>query len=241
MPLTLDSATEAALLGLNPWVRSRPPEEQIGLALRALLDAEACRRGAPDPVSGALNVLFLTQGAMLKPEYDISVHAHGPWEVGILTVDVLGMIHVNQAAGFAAGDSFLRAVAHCLAAAFSAAQVVRIHTDCFCVLFPPSADTEVSEEHRQRARTHLASALADFRAGEPHLPQPVDFTLGLARLRVVEPSHWQVLGPLVWAEAERTHVLARAGKGEALLVRTLNLGARVEVSPSDFGATPRRE
>jgi GGDEF domain-containing protein len=239
MPLTLDDATEAALLGLNPWVRSQAPEKQLALALRALLDAEACRRGAPDPVTGALNVLFLTEGALLKPEYDISVHAHGPWEIGLLTVDVLGMIHVNQAAGFPIGDKFLRAVATCLTATFPSAQVVRIHSDCFCVLFPPSAETEVDEEHRQLARTRLAAAVTDFRSEEPRLPENLDFTLGLARLRVVDPSHWQVLGPLVWAEAERTHVLARAGKG-TLLVRTLNLGARVEVSPSDSGATPRR-
>jgi GGDEF domain-containing protein len=241
MPHTLDDATVEALLRLHPWVKSRPKEEHAALALQALLDAEACRRGAPDPVSGALNVLFLTQGALLKPEYDISVHAHAPWTVGLLTVDILGMIHVNQEAGFPAGDAFLRAVASCLLATFPSAQVVRIHTDCFCVLFPPSAETEVTEALRTAAREALGKAVADFRGKQPRLPSPLDFTLGLASLAVVDPSHWQVLGPLVWAEAERTHVLARAGKTDGILQRRVDLGGRVALSPSDVSTTRRRE
>ena len=232
MAHTLDDATVETLLRLHPWVKSRPKEEHATLALSALIDAEACRRGAPDPVSGALNVLFLTQGALLKPEYDISVHAHAPWQVGLLTVDVLGLIRVNQTAGFPAGDAFLRAVASCLASTFPMAQVVRIHTDCFCALFPPSSETEVTEELRTQGREALAKAVADFRVKEPRLPAPLDFTLGLASLRVVDPSHWQVLGPLVWAEAERCHVLARAGKTDGVLQRSVDLGGRVALTPS---------
>jgi GGDEF domain-containing protein len=241
MPHTLDDATVETLLRLNPWVKSRRPEEQPGLALGALIDAEACRRGAPDPVSGALNVLFLTQGALLKPEFDLSIHGHRPWQVGLLTVDVLELIRLNQAAGFPAGDRFLRAVASCLVATFPEALVVRIHTDCFCVLFVPSSQTDVEESHRSRAREALQAAVADFRASEPRLPSPLDFTLGLARFSVVDPSHWQVLGPLVWGEAERTHVLTRAGKAEGILERTVELGGRVAVEPSDWRATRRRE
>jgi GGDEF domain-containing protein len=241
MPHPLDDATVDTLLRLNPWVKSRPKEEQAGLALSALLDAEACRRGAPDPVSGALNVLFLTQGALLKAEFDLSIHGHVPWEVGLLTVDVLELIHVNQTAGFPAGDRFLRAVASCLVATFPEAQVVRIHTDCFCVLFLPSSETQLTLEHRSQAREALQKAVADFRQGEPRLPEVLDFTLGLAHLRVVDPSHWQVLGPLVWGEAERTHVLTRAGQAEGILERQVELGGRVAVEPSDRGATRRRE
>jgi GGDEF domain-containing protein len=240
MPHTLDDATVETLLRLNPWVRSRAKEEQAALAVSALIDAEACRRGAPDPVSGALNVLFLTQGALLKPEFDLSIHAHVPWQVGLLTVDALGLIHVNQAAGFSTGDRVLRAVASCLMATFPEAHVVRIHTDCFCVLFPPSAETEVTEEHRTRAGEALKNVVADVRQREPRVPE-LDFTLGLAALRVVDPSHWQVLGPLVWGEAERTHVLTRAGKAEGILQRTVDLGGRVAVEPSDRSATRRRE
>ena len=241
MPHPLDDATVDALLRLNPWVRSRPKEEQAGLALSALLDAEACRRGAPDPVSGALNVLFLTQGALLKPEFELSIHAHVPWEVGLLTVDVLELIRVNQTAGFPAGDRFLRAVASCLVATFPVAQVVRIHTDCFCVLFLPSSETQLTLQHRAQAREALHRAVVDFRKEEPRLPEVLDFTLGLARLRVVDPSHWQVLGALVWGEAERTHVLTRAGKAEGILERQVELCGRVAVEPSDRDATRRRE
>ena len=240
MPHTLDDATVETLIRLNPWVRSRPGKDHAALALQALLDAESCRRGGPDPVSGALNVLFLTQGQLLKGEYDLSVHAHRGWEIGLLTVDVLEMIHVNQAAGFPGGDRFLRTVASCLSLNFPGAHVVRVHTDCFAVLFAPSSGIEVGEAQRTEARWRLASTVADARASEPRLPDPLGFTLGLCRLRILDPSHWQVLGPLVWAEAERTHVLARAGKGETCLVRTLDLGGRVEVEPSDRGTTPRR-
>jgi GGDEF domain-containing protein len=241
MPHTLDDATVETLLALNPWVRSRRPEERAALALGALVDAEACRRGAPDPVSGALNVLFLTQGGLLKPEFDLSIHAHTLWEVGLLTVDILEFIRVNQAAGFPTGDAFLRAVGSCLVATFPEAKVVRIHTDCFCVLFLPSSETEVTEAHRTRAREALQETVADFRGKEARLPTPLDFTLGLARLRIQDPSHWQVLGGLVWGEAERTHVLARAGKTEGILQRTVELGGRVAVEPSDGRATRRRE
>jgi len=240
MPLTLDAASEATLLRLHPHVRSRPPEQQAGLALAALLEAEGCRRGAPDPVTGALHVFFLTQGELLRSEYDLSVHGHTAWEVGLLTADVAGMIHVNQAAGFPAGDRLLRAVATALAAALPRAPVVRIHGDCFACLCPPSSDTSLVEEHRTLVRSRLSEAAEAFRAAEPKLSFAVDFTLGLARLRVVDPSHWQVLGPLVWAEAERIHALTRTGKLEAVHEHTLDLAGRVEIEPSDRGATARR-
>ena len=160
--------------------------------------------------------------------------------MGLLTADVRGMIHVNQAAGFAAGDRFLRAVAAALAAAFPRAHVVRIHTDCFLCLFPPSAEARLDDSLRQLARARLAEAEAGFRSTEPKLETPVDFTLGLGRLRIVDPSHWQVLGPLVWAEAERIHALTRTGKLEAVHEHTLDLAGRVEIEPSDRGATARR-
>ena len=239
MAYSLDDATVATLLRLQPWVKSRPPEKHVALALSALLDAEACRHGGPDPVSGALNILFLTQGSLLRPEYDVSIHAHVPWEVGLLTVDVVELIGVNQAAGFNAGDALLRAVADCLVATFPRAPVVRIHTDCFAVLFVPSSERDVTEDVRTAARAALRRVAADFRAAQPRV-KPLDFTLGLARLRVVDPSHWQVLGPLVWAEAERTHVLARVGKADGVLLRTLDLAGRVDVEPADREAATRR-
>src|SRR5262249_30567475 len=108
---TVDDEVVKAVLALQPWVQTRPEPERFGAALRAVLEAEVCRRGAPDPVTGALHLSALTQGALLKPEYDLSVHAHAGWSVGAVIADVKEMIHVNQEAGFPAGDRFLRTVA----------------------------------------------------------------------------------------------------------------------------------
>src|SRR5262252_9923508 len=71
---TVDESVVESVLALHPWVRSRPVPERFGAALRALVESEGCRRGVPDPVSGALHVSALTQGALLRPEFDLSVH-----------------------------------------------------------------------------------------------------------------------------------------------------------------------
>jgi GGDEF domain-containing protein len=231
MAETVDDPDVQSVLSLAPWVQARPPGERFTLALRSLVEAEACRRGAPDPVTGALHLSALTQGTLLRPEYDLSVHAHTGWEVSALTVDVKEMIHVNQEAGFAAGDRFLRAVADALARAFPRAAVVRIHTDCFAVLFLPSSDAALTEADVGRVQSALAEAVGSFRAREPALRRPGEFTVGGLVLRIVDPSHWQVLGPLLWGELERTHVLARRGDAPALERRELRLDGRVPAVP----------
>jgi len=66
-----------------------------------------------------------------------------------------------------------------------------------------------------------------FGAREPALRRPVEFTLGGLQLRIVDPSHWQVLGPLLWGELERAHVLARRGDAPAIQRRELRLDGRV--------------
>jgi GGDEF domain-containing protein len=241
MPLPLDEAIAEALVRLHPWVKALPKEEQPLAALKALLETEGYRRGEKDSVSGALHVLHLTQGILLKGEFDLSVHAHSPWEVGLLTVDVLELIRVNQVAGFPVGDGVLRATAGALQTAFPTAPVVRIHTDCFCVLFVPSSQLTLTEETEGLAHNALQEGMAAFGASEGKLRLPVDFTLGLAQLRVVDPSHWQLLGPLVWAEAERAHVLARAGKLPGVLRRSVDLAGRVAVEPAERAAIRRRE
>ena len=230
---TVDEAEVRAVLALAPWAQGQAPEKRFGVALRGLLEAEACRRGAPDPVTGALHVSALTQGPLLRSEYDLSVHGHTGWAVSALTVDVKEMIHVNQEAGFAAGDRFLRAVAEALAATFPRARVVRIHTDCFAVLFLPSSDAALTEADAGRARTALAAAVEAFRSREPALRRSVDFTLGGLSLRIVDPSHWQVLGPLLFGELERTHVLARRGDAPAIQHRELHLDGRVPQPPGE--------
>ncbi|MFP2909770.1 hypothetical protein ACLESD_32935, partial [Pyxidicoccus sp. 3LFB2] len=49
------------------------------------------------------------------------------------------------------------------------------------------------------------------------------WTVSLLELTVDAPSHWQVLGPLVWAELERTHVMVRTGRASGLQQRRLRL------------------
>jgi GGDEF domain-containing protein len=224
---TVDDKVVKAVLALQPWVQSRPEAERFGAALRALLDAEAWRRGRPEAVTGALHLSALTQGTLLKPEYDLSVHAHAGWTVGAVIADVKEMIHVNQEAGFAVGDRFLRSVASSLAGAFPGAPVVRVHTDCFAALLVPSSGLEIAPEHLTVATEALRRGTDAFRANEGAPRAPVEFTVSALRLTVRDPSHWQVLGPLLWAEIERAHVIARRGLASGIQERTLSLEGRV--------------
>ncbi len=235
MGTTVDDELLKAVLALQPQVRSRPEPERFGAALRALVESEACRRGAPDPVTGALHLSALTQGPLLKPEYDLSVHAHAGWTAGAVIADVKEMIHVNQEAGFAVGDRFLRAVASALAGAFRGAPVVRVHTDCFAALLVPSSGLELEPAHLGVAREALDGATDDFRARQGAPSRRVELTVSALRLTVIDPSHWQVLGPLLWAEIERAHVLARRGLASGIQERTLRLDGRVPAG----AATPR--
>jgi GGDEF domain-containing protein len=231
MGTTVDDELVNAVLALQPWVRSRPEAERLGTALRALVEAEACRRGAPDPVTGAVHLSALTQGPLLKPEYHLSVHAHAGWTVGAVIADVREMIHVNQEAGFALGDRFLRAVASALSGAFPGAPVVRVHTDCFAALLVPSSGLELAPAHLAVASEALRQATDAFRAREGAPRGPVGFSVSALRLTVADPSHWQVLGPLLWAEIERAHVLARRGAVDGIQERTLQLDGRVPGAP----------
>ena len=226
---TVDDTLAASVTALLPRALDRGGEDAFARALAWLAEAERLRRGVPEPVTGALHVTALTQGELLRREYDLSVHAHGGWPLGAIVLDVLGTIHVNMAAGFPAGDRLLRTVAEALAATFPGAPVVRIHGDCFAVLLVPSADTELVPAHVTTARAAMRDAAAGLRAEVPALPVGLDATVTGLSLRVHDPSHWQVLGPLVWGELERTHVVGRRGDaGEARIVaRTLRLDGRV--------------
>jgi len=228
---TVDDEVVKAVVALQPWVQSRPEAERFGAALQALVSSEACRRGAPDPVTGAFHLSALTQGALLRPEYDLSVHAHAGWTVGALIADVQGMIHVNQEAGFAVGDRFLGAVASSLASAFPGAPVVRVHTDCFAALLVPSSGLEISPGHLALAAEALRAGTEAFRVREGVPRAPVEFTISALRLSVRDPSHWQVLGPLLWAEIERAHVMARRGLASGIQERELRLDGRIPTPP----------
>ncbi|XXF80074.1 GGDEF domain-containing protein [Myxococcaceae bacterium GXIMD 01537] len=226
MPYSIDDATANALISLHPWTAERS-REPVQLAVQTLVEAERARRGLPDK-AGAVQALALTQGSLLKEEYDLSTHAHHDgWKVGAVIADVQQMMRVNMRFGFAAGDTFVQAVVASLAAQYPGAKVVRIHGAAFAALLVPSSQREVREEDGAATRARLA---ADARAALPEGTAEADvpgFTVSLLELTVDQPSHWQVLGPLVWAELERAHVMERTGRASGLQRRRLNLGGFV--------------
>lgn len=182
----------------DPRLRALFPNTPPAAAATALVDAEGHRRGDRDRVSGAFHALALTQGSLLKEEYDLSTHGHAQgWVMGAVVADLRELTVVNMKHGFEEGDRFLRETAAQLQSVSPKAKVVRIHSDAFALLLGPIAEDPVTPQHRAKA---LAA-----------LKHPC--TVGLLQLTVVAPSHWQVLGPLVWAECERTLVLARRAPG----------------------------
>ncbi|MCP3140436.1 nucleotidyl cyclase domain-containing protein [Pyxidicoccus xibeiensis] len=224
MPYPLDDATATALIALNPWVLQRHRDAPVQAAVELLLQAEQARRGHPDAKTGALQVPALTQGSLLKEEYDLSTHAHHDgWRVGAVIADVQGMIHVNARFGFATGDAVLRATAESLAAQYPGAKVLRVHPDAFAALLVPTSQLTVREDLDVPTQERLARDVRRvLPEGTPDADVPA-WTVSLLELTVDAPSHWQVLGPLVWAELERTHVMVRTGRSSGLQRRRLRL------------------
>lgn len=222
-PIDLPEAMVERILALaNGRWPSTDEAEATRKILEQVLHAEELRRGARDTISGAYHLYALTQGPLLKREYDLSTHGHQEgWTVGAVVVDPLRLIAVNQEHGFAHGDAVLRATAQTLEETFPTGKVVRIHSDAFAVVLPPSSEVEMTAG--LEARTFEA-----LRRKEP--TANVDYTVSLLSLTVVRPSHWQVLGPLVWAECERTHVLGRSGAARGVQRRTVVLDAAVPIT-----------
>ncbi|QSQ13935.1 diguanylate cyclase [Myxococcus landrumensis] len=228
MPYPLDDATATALIALYPWVLTRSPQAPVQAAVEALLQAEQARRGHPDAKTGALQVPALTQGNLLKEEYDLSTHAHHDgWRVGAVIADVKEMINLNARFGFATGDAILRGTVESLAAQYPGAKVVRLHPDAFAALLVPTSQLTVREDlaaptHEQLSRD-VRRVLPE---GTPDADVP-SWTVSLLEVTVDSPSHWQVLGPLLWAELERAHVMQRSGRAEGLQRRRLRLDASI--------------
>jgi len=223
---TLTDAQAKALLSVSGWTDGRT-QQPLEAALQALLDAECFRKGQPEPKTGAIHVLALTQGSLLKEEYDLSTHGHLPaWEMGVLVVDVKEMIRVNQEVGFAVGDEVFREVVRTLKALHPQAKVVHLHADAFACLLGPTSSERISAEAKTQAEAKLREAVRGLlqQRGSTH---PVDFTVSALRLEISQPSHWQVLGPLVWAESERAHVLERRGEGGGVQHRRIELGGAI--------------
>ena len=188
---------------------------------RSLLDAERHRRGEPD-ATGAFHALALIQGPLLKHEYDLSTHGHYEegWEIGAVIVDVQSLITINEAHGFLAGDTLLRLLVATLGGVFPTGKIVRIHSDAFAVLLPPSAEREMTESLSGRVDDALKKSVA----------LATGFTISLLALTISKPSHWQVLGPLVWAECERAHTMTRAGQASGIQRRRVELDAAVPMT-----------
>lgn len=222
MPYPIDDATANDLISLHPWTAERS-KEPVQLAVQTLVEAERARRGQPDKL-GAVQALALTQGTLLKEEYDLSTHAHHDgWRVGAVIVDVNQMMLVNMRLGFAAGDAVLKAVVASLVAQYPGARVVRIHADAFAALLVPSSQREVREDDREATRARLTEDVRRaLPEGAPAENAP-GFTVSLLELTVEQPSHWQVLGPLVWAELERALTLEKMGQASGLQRRRIRL------------------
>jgi GGDEF domain-containing protein len=216
--LQLTAEQLAALRRAFPEVAQRFPV-QSERALEWLAQEDAWRRGAKDPVSGAQHRLGLLQGALLKEDFDVGLHAEG-WKLGALLVDLERFTLFNQAHGFGEGDRALAAVVVALREAFRGARVVRIHADAFAVLMGPTSDAQLSAQSESIARAALKQATA---AWAPAL----EFTVATLELTVVAPSHHEVIGPLVWAECERALMAKKRVPASGASVRTLVLDALV--------------
>lgn len=217
--MTLTDEELERLRALAPSSGPKGPDERaLRVTLDALLQAEQFRRGERDPVSGAFHVFALTQGSLLRQEYDLSTHGHYEgWDIGAVIVDIQRLILVNQEHGFPTGDAVLRSTAQALEQAFPSGKTVRIHGDAFAVLLPPSAE-------RAMDAALEATTLESLKG---RAPVEIGFSVSLLKLTFVKPSHWQVLGPLVWAECERALVMRSRGQASGIQLRRIELDAAI--------------
>ena len=228
MPHTLDDTLATAVVALYPHlVQRHRPAAPLKLCLERLLEEEHARRGIPDVKTGALLPPALTQGTLLKEEFDLATHGEG-WTVGAFIADVKGLIHVNARHGFPTGDAVLKAVASTLRASFPGARLVRMQGDCLTALLVPSSGLKLEERSRE---TVLAKLVSETHTCLPSGAEPLDFTVAQLELTLVQPGHWQVLGPLVWAELERAYAMQRLGRTQGLQRRRLELGGFLPAAP----------
>jgi GGDEF domain-containing protein len=181
-------------------------------AVEDIVEAERIRTGGPDKVSGAFGRLALTQGTLLKEEYDHTTHFFAQGAVlGALICDTVGLIHLNMQYGFKAVDGVLAAQVRALKELCPRGKVVRIHGDAFAVVLGPTADQRVEDTVGVEAALEKATREAVKHEGE------LKFTVARLELRVKDPPNHDVLGPLLWGECERALVLAK--RGEAQVIR----------------------
>ncbi len=226
----ISQKSERALLSLFPRAAGRP--DAATWLVDQVVDAELHRAGHPDAVTGAFHALALKDGPLLKEEYDLSTHGHSDgWVLEALLIDPLEFTRFNLRFGFPAGDRALAAMVTAMRAACPTAKVVRLHTDGFAVLLGPTADRPLTPELLPALRETLPRAVAQVTPVDDQPASPLRFTLGQLRLVVVDPPHWQVLGPLVWAECERALVIARRQPFEGVTERRVVLDGRLPDLP----------
>lgn len=225
MPHVISDQSEQALRMLFAHAAARPDAPTY--LVDQLVDAELHRRGIPD-ATGAFHALALTQGTLLKEEFDLSTHGHSTgWVISAALVDPLEFMLFNQRHGFKAGDAAMRAMVTTMLARCPTAKVTRIHTDGFAVLFGPTSQETITDALMESLRTLIPEAVAEVTPDDGEPKTPLRLTTGALELTVVDPPNWQLLGPLVWAECERALVIARRGGVSGLQRRKVELGGRL--------------
>ena len=218
------------MLALQPWVQSRPEAERVRRGAPApSSSSEACRRGAPDPVTGAFHLSALTQGALLparvrplgaRPRRLDGGRAHRR-RAGDDSREPGGRLRRGATASSGRWPP-------ALASAFPGAPVVRgPHRLLRRAARPLLRSGDLAAGHLALARRGAPCRAAEaFRVRERALPvRRWSSPISALRLSVRDPSHWQVLGPLLWAEIERAHVMARRGLGAARRSRSASSGS----------------
>ncbi|MFZ5445353.1 MAG: GGDEF domain-containing protein [Myxococcota bacterium] len=222
---SISERSQKALMALFPNAAGRP--DAPSWLVDQLVDAELHRRGFPDP-TGAWNALALTQGSLLKEEFDLNTHGHHDgWTLGAVLVDPLEFMLYDVRYGFPAGDVALKAMVAGMKEVCPRAKVVRIHTDGFAILLGPTAEQRVEPALISRLAEVLPAKVAAVTPDDAEPKKAQRFTFGLLELTVVDPPNWQLLGPLVWAECERALIIARRQPTQALQQRKIVLDARL--------------
>ena len=225
MPSTISERSERALLSLFP--RAAGKTDAAAWLVDQMVDAELHRSGVPDP-TGAFHALALTQGPLLKEEYDLSTHGHADgWVLGALLIDPLEFTLYNMRYGFPAGDAALKAMVSAMRATCPTAKVVRIHTDGFAILFGPTAGARVETRLIASVTQAMTAAVEAVTPVEAEPLRNVLYSTGCFELTVVDPPNWQLLGPLVWAECERALTIVKRQPYEGVLHRRVTLNGRL--------------
>jgi len=225
VPSIISERSERALLSLFPRAVGR--SDAAAWLVDQLVDAELHRTGVPD-ATGAFHALALTQGSLLKEEYDLSTHGHSDgWQLGALLVDPIEFTLFNMRYGFPAGDAALKAMVGAMKATCPTAKVVRIHTDGFAILFGPTSERRVEASLIAPVQAAMSAAVEAATPVEPQAKRNVLYTTGCFELTVVDPPNWQLLGPLVWAECERALTIAKRQPYEGVLHRSVTLHGRL--------------